>query len=105
MTDVHPLICDHRLVVVPGVYDVLSATLAARAGFHAAVLTGYGFAAAHLGEPGRRGGRRSVGAVLATSPQPPPQGGDGAPPSKLTEQANFRNSGTGGILIPVPDGG
>lgn len=48
---VHPLIRDHRLTVVPGVYDVLSAKLAARAGFHSAVLTGYGFAAAHLGEP------------------------------------------------------
>jgi methylisocitrate lyase len=48
---VHPLVRDHRLVVVPGVYDALSAKLAERAGFHAVVLTGYGFAAAHLGEP------------------------------------------------------
>lgn len=47
----HPLIAEHRLVVVPGVYDVLSAKLAERAGFHSCVLTGYGFAAAHLGEP------------------------------------------------------
>ena len=38
-------------MVVPGVYDVLSAKLAERAGFPTAVLTGYGFAAAHLGEP------------------------------------------------------
>lgn len=51
MSDVHPLIAEHRLVVVPGVYDVLSAKLAARAGFHSAVLTGYGFAASYLGEP------------------------------------------------------
>jgi len=51
VNDVHPLIRDHRIVVLPGVYDVLSARLAARAGFHAAVLTGYGFAAVHLGEP------------------------------------------------------
>jgi 2-methylisocitrate lyase-like PEP mutase family enzyme len=29
---VHPLIRDHRLVVVPGVFDVLSAKLARRAG-------------------------------------------------------------------------
>ncbi len=49
--EAHPLIRDQRLVVVPGVYDVLSAVLAARAGFPAVVLTGYGFAAAHLGEP------------------------------------------------------
>lgn len=49
--EVHPLVRDHRLVVVPGVYDVLSAKLARRAGFEAVVLTGYGFAAAHLGEP------------------------------------------------------
>jgi 2-methylisocitrate lyase-like PEP mutase family enzyme len=49
--EAHPLIRDHRIVVVPGVYDVLSAKLAARAGFQSAVLTGYGFAAVHLGEP------------------------------------------------------
>jgi len=48
---VHPLIRDYRVVVVPGVYDVLSAKLAQRAGFPAAVLTGYGFAASYLGEP------------------------------------------------------
>lgn len=48
---VHPLLAQHRLVVVPGVYDVLSAKIAERAGFHSVVLTGYGFAAAHLGEP------------------------------------------------------
>ena len=51
MSEVHPLIRDQRIVVVPGVYDVLSAKLAAHAGFHSAVLTGYGFAAVHLGEP------------------------------------------------------
>ena len=50
-SETHPLIREHRLVVVPGVYDVLSAVLAARAGFPVVVLTGYGFAAAHLGEP------------------------------------------------------
>jgi methylisocitrate lyase len=48
---IHPLIREHRIVVVPGVYDVLSAKLAERAGFHSVVLTGYGFAAAYLGEP------------------------------------------------------
>jgi len=49
--DTHPLIRDHRVVVVPGVYDVLSAKVAERVGFPAVVLTGYGFAASHLGEP------------------------------------------------------
>jgi len=48
---VHPLIAARRILVVPGVYDVLSAKLAARAGFPAVVLTGYGLSAAHLGEP------------------------------------------------------
>jgi len=49
--DVHPLVAAHRIAVVPGVYDVLSARLAARAGFSAVVLTGYGLSAVHLGEP------------------------------------------------------
>ncbi len=49
--DTHPLIRDHRIVVVPGVYDVLSAKVAERVGFLSVVLTGYGFAASHLGEP------------------------------------------------------
>ena len=48
---VHPLVREGRIMVVPGVYDVLSAKLAERAGFPTVVLTGYGFAAAHLGEP------------------------------------------------------
>jgi len=39
------------MMVVPGVYDALSARIAARAGFPAVVLTGYGLSAAHLGEP------------------------------------------------------
>jgi len=47
----HPLVEEGRLMLVPGVYDALSAKLARRAGFDVAVLTGYGFAAAHLGEP------------------------------------------------------
>jgi methylisocitrate lyase len=51
VTSVHPLIAQHRIIVVPGVYDVLSAKIAERTGFHSVVLTGYGFAAAHLGEP------------------------------------------------------
>lgn len=49
--ETHPLVEDDRLMLVPGVYDALSAKLAARAGFDVAVLTGYGFAASQLGEP------------------------------------------------------
>ncbi len=47
----HPLIDAGRIMVVPGVYDVLSAVMAKRAGFHSAVLTGYGVAASYLGKP------------------------------------------------------
>jgi len=47
----HPLIAAGRIMVVPGAYDVLSAKIAARAGFPAVVLTGYGVAASYLGEP------------------------------------------------------
>lgn len=47
----HPLIREGRIMVVPGVYDVLSAKIAERAGFPSVVLTGYGVAASYLGEP------------------------------------------------------
>ena len=40
-------ISDERILGAPGVYDGLSATLAARAGFEAVYMTGYGTAAAH----------------------------------------------------------
>ncbi len=50
-TDVHPLVRQGRIMVIPGVYDVLSAKIAERAGFPAAVLTGYGVSASYLGEP------------------------------------------------------
>ena len=48
---VHPLVAGGRLMVVPGVFDALSAKIAERAGFPAVVLTGYGVAASHIGEP------------------------------------------------------
>jgi 2-methylisocitrate lyase-like PEP mutase family enzyme len=48
---VHPLMSQGKVMVTPGVYDVLSARIAERAGFPAVVLTGYGVAASHLGEP------------------------------------------------------
>ena len=50
-SDAHPLIRQGRIMVMPGVYDVLSAKIAERAGFPAVVLTGYGVSASHLGEP------------------------------------------------------
>lgn len=40
-----------RILIVPGVYDVLSAKLAERAGFPSVVLTGYAVSATYLGEP------------------------------------------------------
>jgi len=49
--ETHPLIHQSRVMVVPGVYDALSAKIAERAGFPAVVLTGYGVAATYLGEP------------------------------------------------------
>jgi methylisocitrate lyase len=48
---VHPLVEGGRIAVVPGVFDVLSAKIAERAGFQGVVLTGYGVAASYLGEP------------------------------------------------------
>lgn len=47
----HPLLERGDVVVMPGVYDALSAKLAEQAGFPAVVLTGYGVAASYLGEP------------------------------------------------------
>ncbi|MEW6439918.1 MAG: isocitrate lyase/PEP mutase family protein [bacterium] len=47
----HPLLAEHRIFLSAGVYDVLSAKLAERAGFPAVVLTGFGAAASYLGEP------------------------------------------------------
>jgi 2-methylisocitrate lyase-like PEP mutase family enzyme len=38
-------------LVMPGVYDALSARIAARAGFEAIFISGYGVSATHLGEP------------------------------------------------------
>jgi 2-methylisocitrate lyase-like PEP mutase family enzyme len=46
-----PLIEEGKIMVTPGVFDVLSAKVAQRAGFPAVVLTGYAVAATYLGEP------------------------------------------------------
>ncbi|OIP27334.1 MAG: hypothetical protein AUK39_03000 [Dehalococcoidia bacterium CG2_30_46_19] len=40
-----------KVMLIAGVYDVLSAKIAQRAGFSAVVLTGYGVSASYLGEP------------------------------------------------------
>jgi methylisocitrate lyase len=50
-THPHSLVSQGRILIVPGVYDVLSAKVAHRVGFRGAVLTGYGVAASYLGEP------------------------------------------------------
>lgn len=47
----HPLIQNMNVLVSAGVFDVLSAKLAARAGFQTVVLSGYGVSASYLGEP------------------------------------------------------
>jgi len=50
-TSVHPLLKAGKVMLIAGVYDVLSAKIAQRAGFSAVVLTGYGVSASYLGEP------------------------------------------------------
>jgi methylisocitrate lyase len=47
----HPLIADSKVLVSAGVWDVLSAKLAERAGFSTVVLSGYAVSASYLGEP------------------------------------------------------
>ena len=51
MTKKHPLIETSKVMISAGVWDVLSAKLAERAGFHTVVLSGYAVSASHLGEP------------------------------------------------------
>ena len=40
-----------EFVIAPGVYDMITARLADRLGFHAIYMTGYGTVASHLGLP------------------------------------------------------
>jgi len=47
----HPLIDQSQIFMAAGVYDVLSAKIAQRAGFKSVVLSGYAVAASYLGEP------------------------------------------------------
>lgn len=50
-TRVHEILDRHGCIVFPGVYDTLSAGLAARAGFPMAFTSGYSVAATAIGEP------------------------------------------------------
>lgn len=40
-----------QFIVAPGIYEMLSAKVADRLGFHALYMTGYGVSASHLGLP------------------------------------------------------
>lgn len=48
---VRQLLDQHGQLVMPGIYDALSAKIAARAGFEAVFITGYSLSATLLGEP------------------------------------------------------
>jgi len=49
--DLRALLSDRRPLVMPGVFDALSARLAARAAFEVVFVSGYGMSATQLGEP------------------------------------------------------
>jgi 2,3-dimethylmalate lyase len=51
LTRVESILDEHKAIVFPGVYDTLSAKLAARAGFPMAFISGYSVAATAIGEP------------------------------------------------------
>ena len=48
---VRQLLDQHGQLVMPGVYDALSAKIAARSGFEVVFITGYSLSATLLGEP------------------------------------------------------
>src|SRR3954452_24189228 len=50
-TRVQLILDEHKSIVFPGVYDTLSAKLAARAGFPMSFISGYSVAATAIGEP------------------------------------------------------
>jgi methylisocitrate lyase len=50
-TRVQAILASHGAIVFPGVYDTLSARLAARAGFPMAFISGYSVSATTIGEP------------------------------------------------------
>lgn len=47
----HPLIENRTVMISAGVWDVMSAKFAERAGFHTVVLSGYAVSASYLGKP------------------------------------------------------
>lgn len=50
-TTMHKLIEKHGIVLMPGVYDALSASILRKSGFHAGFISGYSVSASHLGMP------------------------------------------------------
>ncbi len=48
---IHRYLEDHGQIIMPGVYDALSAKIAARTGFEVVFITGYSLSATLLGEP------------------------------------------------------
>src|SRR5436853_4022919 len=50
-TRVQAILDEHKAIVFPGVYDTLSAKIAARVGFPMAFISGYSVAATAIGEP------------------------------------------------------
>ena len=50
-SSVRQLLDHHGQLIMPGIYDVLSAKIAARAGFEVVFITGYSLSATLLGEP------------------------------------------------------
>ena len=51
MTQIHPFIKEHKIFFSCGVWDVLSAKIAEKAGFRSIVVSGYAVSASYLGEP------------------------------------------------------
>ena len=47
----HELLTSPEIIVIPGVYDCLSAKLVEKAGFNVAATSGFGIAASTLGLP------------------------------------------------------
>ncbi|MCZ6778288.1 MAG: oxaloacetate decarboxylase [Acidobacteria bacterium] len=50
-TRIHRLLAEHGTIIMPGVYDALSARIAARAGFEVLFISGYSLSASQLGLP------------------------------------------------------
>ena len=48
---IRQIVAEKGILLMPGVYDALSAKIAARAGFEVIFITGYSLSATLLGEP------------------------------------------------------